>query len=78
MKYYLLLWITGCVGLGCPIPDYEEEVFATQEECAQTLEVAMKVASLTRKSYAGICLPEDAMNRIKAEWPTNHLWEREQ
>jgi hypothetical protein len=68
VKYYLFIWITGCVGFGCPIPDFEEQVFDSQEDCRVALDVAMKVADLTKKKYAGICLPEDAAKRIKEEW----------
>ena len=68
MKYYLLLWITGCVGYSCPIEQYEKQEFVSQAECEKALEVAMKVASLTKRKYAGICLPEDAMQRIEEQW----------
>ena len=67
MKYYLILWITGCVGLNCPVPDYVSESYETQETCSKALDAAMKVAELTKKKYAGICLPEDAMERINGQ-----------
>ena len=64
MKYYLLLWITGCVGFHCPIPDYLQEPYDSQEECERALAAMMKVGEMTKKAYAGICLPEDSMERI--------------
>ena len=68
MKYYLFLWITGCIGFGCPIPEFEEMEFNTQADCEAALTVSMRVAKMTKKKYAGICLPEDAVKRIKEEW----------
>ena len=67
MKYYLFIWITGCVGFNCPIPEFEEQEYASQERCQEGLEVAMKVAKMTNKKYAGVCLPEDMRNRIMEE-----------
>lgn len=65
MKYYLYLWITGCVGFGCPIPDYLQQPYENEEECNKALETAMKVADMTDKAYAGICIPEDVAKRIE-------------
>jgi hypothetical protein len=68
MKYYLFLWITGCVGFGCPIEDYVKEEYESHAECMTALEAMLKVAQMTKKPYAGICLPEDMAERIQLEW----------
>ena len=68
MKYYLFLWITGCFGVECPIEKYEELEFPDQASCEQVLNLSIKIAKVVKKPRAGICLPEDAVKRIKKEW----------
>ena len=71
MNYVLLLWITGCVGLNCPIPDFVDQEYESLEQCNQSLEVAMEVARLTKKKYAGICVTKESAERVigeRAQW----------
>lgn len=65
MTYTLFLWITGCVGLSCPIPDYEEQTFVSEVECNKALTAAMSIAKKTQRKYAGICIPEDMYERLQ-------------
>lgn len=66
MKYFLYLWIQGCIGLECPIEDVEVQAFDTLEGCNAALELVIK--TVKKKKYAGICLPEPTHTRIQSEW----------
>lgn len=66
MKYYLYLWITGCIGLECPIEDVDVQAFDTLEGCNNALELVIK--TVKKKKYAGICLPADRHESIQRVW----------
>ena len=73
MEWLLLFWIQECVGLKCPIPDFEMREFATEPECNTELEFWLMTGPKTRKGqHIGICHTANEKPK-KVE-----IWKREQ
>ncbi len=69
MKYYLYLWITGCIGFECPIPDHDIQAFSDIQECEKALNVVIEIAKISKeRKYGAICIPEDSHLRIQSDW----------
>ena len=83
MKWVLLFYIRGCVGLECEIPAYEYREFSTEAECNTALEFWMKSSPKAKTvrhngrlvtdhtgQHVGICYQTDdfPMDQSEAVW----------
>ena len=55
MKWVLVFWIFECSGLDCPVPEYEEREFSSEEDCAWALDVWVR-SSTKYEIHRGICV----------------------
>ena len=51
MKWWLLVWIIGCSGEDCQIPEYEYKQYETEELCWAAL-----IDVKERPHYTGVCV----------------------